>query len=366
MAGRLDQGSGDVAQAMGMLEYMKGYNEDSTGWSRQSQGNDPSGLKQNETATKANIVSNKADMRVDLIARNFAEGFVDLFKMMLKLTSQHQKKKVQIRLSGRWVDMDPREWRNQFDVSINVGLGVGSKDQQIAHLMNLQQAQANGLQIGITTPSNLYASCLELAKAMGFKSAEKFFSEPDPNKPLPDPAQGQMQIEQMKLQAKAQGDMQALQAKTQAEMQAKQADIQLERDRMQMQTEVDRNRQEVEAQQQQVKMRMEMELEQVKHQMQMEMEREKAQLMASVQIEIARINADAKLNEAQLTAQTQLSAQQEQASDAAVKDDKPVATQPDSGPLLAATLQAVNQTMQSMNRPRTIVRGPDGKATGIE
>jgi hypothetical protein len=320
MAGRLDQGAGDVGQAMGMLEYMKGYNEDSTGWSRQSQGNDPSGLKQNETATKANIVSNKADMRVDLIARNFAEGFVDLFKMMLKLTSQHQKKKVQIRLSGRWVDMDPREWRNQFDVSINVGLGVGNKDQQIAHLMNLQQAQANGLAIGISKPANLYASCLELAKAMGFKSAEKFFSEPDPNQPPPDPSQGAMQIEQMKLQAKAQSESQALQAKTQADMQSKQADMQLERERMQMQAEVDRNRQEVEAQQQQVKMQMEMELEQAKHALTMELEREKAQLQAQVQMEIARINAAAKIDAAQLQAQTTLSAQQESASDAATND----------------------------------------------
>jgi hypothetical protein len=366
MAGRLDQGKGNIGETMGMLEYMKGYNEDSTGWSRQSQGNDPSALNKPETATKANIVTNKADMRVDLIARNFAEGFVDLFKMMLKLVCQYQDKKASIRLSGNWVDMDPREWRNQFDVSINVGLGVGSKDQQIQHLMALQNAQAQGMQIGIAKPQNLYASSVELAKAMGFKSADKFFSEPDPNFKMPDPMEGQMKIEQMKVQVKAQSDMQAIQAKTQADMHAKQADNQLERERMQMQTEVDRNRQEVEAQQQQVKMQMEMELEQFKHQQSMEMEREKAQLQAQVQIEIARINADAKLNEAQLTAQTQLSAAQEQASDAAVKDDKPVASGPDSNTVLATTLQGFQQALQGMNRPRNIVRGPDGKATGIE
>jgi hypothetical protein len=98
--GRLDQGKGNLAESMSLMEYMKGYNEDSTGWSRQSQGNDPSSLNKPETATKANIVTNKADMRVDLIARNFAEGFVELFRMMLKLVCQYQNKGAQVRLSG--------------------------------------------------------------------------------------------------------------------------------------------------------------------------------------------------------------------------------------------------------------------------
>lgn len=307
--GRLDTGKGNVGETMSMLEYMKGYNEDSTGWSRMSQGNDPSALSKPETATKANIVTNKADMRVDLIARNFAEGFVDLFKMMLKLVCQYQQKAVQIKLSGAWVDMDPREWRNQFDVSINVGLGVGNKDQQIAHLMGLFQVQGQAGPLGIVRPENVYNLAKELARNMGFKSAEKFFSEPDPNAKPPDPMQGQMQIEQMKVQAK-----------TQADMQAKQSEIQLERERMQMQAQVDANRQQQEAAQQQAKMQLEMQLEQAKHQMQMELEREKAQLQAQVQMEIAKINAAAKLDAAQVQAQTTLTAQQEAASDAAAND----------------------------------------------
>jgi hypothetical protein len=309
MVGRLDQGKGAMGEAMSMLEYMKGYNEDSTGWSRLSQGNDPGSLNKAETATKTNIVTNKADMRVDLIARNFAEGFVDLFKMMLKLVCQHQSKKASIRLSGEWVDMDPREWRNQFDVGINVGLGVGNKDQQIQHLMALQNAQAQGLAIGIAKPENLYSSSLEMAKAMGFKSAEKFFSKPDPNATPPDPMAGQMQIEQMKVQAK-----------TQADMQAKQADIQLERERMQMQAQVDANRQQQEAAQQREKVQAEMQLEQFKFERSMELEQLKIQAQSQTQVEIARINAASKLDAAQITAQTTLSAEQESASDAATND----------------------------------------------
>lgn len=306
---RLDQGKGNLAESMGLLEYMKGFNEDSSGWSRLSQGNDPSSLSKPETATKANIVTNRADMRVDLIARNFAEGFVELFRMMLKLVTQYQNKKAQIRLSGKWVDMDPREWRNQFDVSINVGLGVGNKDQQIGHLMALFEVMGKAGPLGVAKPSNVYALASEMAKAMGFKTPDKFFTEPDPNQPPPDPMQGQMQIEQMKVQAK-----------TQADMHAKQAEMQLERERMQMQAQVDQHRQQVEAEQQAMKIQNEKELAILREQLADQRAQREAALEYEKAIAIAKINAQAKLDSAQVQAQATLSAQQEAASDAATDD----------------------------------------------
>ena len=49
MAGRLDQGAGNAELGMSMLEYMKGFNEDSTGWTRYNSGSDGDSL--NQTAT---------------------------------------------------------------------------------------------------------------------------------------------------------------------------------------------------------------------------------------------------------------------------------------------------------------------------
>jgi hypothetical protein len=327
----LDQGKGNIGESMQMLEFMKGFNEDSTGWSRQSQGNDPTALKGGETATKTNIVTNRADMRLDLIARNFAEGFVELFRKMLKLTTQHQDKALQVRLGGEWVDMDPREWRNQFDVSINVGLGVGSKDQQVQHLMALQQTQANGLQIGITTPENLYNSSIELAKNMGFKSGDKFFTKPDPNKPMPNPgaqeAQGKMQMKQMELQANQQMHQAELQHKAQISQLEMQQEAQLEQMRAQMQAQVDNNRQRSEAEQQQMRIRQEAQLNQMKEQLaqerharEMQFQQWKTQMEIASKERIAQINAESKIDAAQLAAQATLSAQQEEASDAAAED----------------------------------------------
>lgn len=240
--GRLDQGAPDLGNSMALMEYMQQDLENKTGWTRYSQGNDSTAL--NDTATGINVLTNKADMRLDLIARNFSEGYVDLFKLILKLVCQYQQKKQIVKLTGGWVDIDPREWSNQFDVCINVGIGMGNKDQKIQHLMMLGQVQAQGLEIGIANPDNIYHAATELSRQLGFKNADKFFTDPSKTPPQqkPDPeqtkAQAQMQIEQAKLQSS-----------TQLKQMELQHNAQLEQARMQMQAQVDANRQQVEADQ---------------------------------------------------------------------------------------------------------------------
>jgi hypothetical protein len=315
MAGRLDQGAGDSQLGMSMLEYMKGFTEDSTGWSRNSQGNDPDALKGDVTATQANIVTNKADMRLDLIARNFAEGWRDLFRLMLKLCAQYQQKEDVVKLRGQWVPISPREWRNGFDISINVGLGTGSKDQIVRHLTMLMQVQQQAIQIGVATPQTIFEAAKEMTKALGFKNSDKFFVDPaqHPQQPKPSPeqvkAQAQMQVEQMKAQMQAQAD----QAQREHE-------LALERERMQMQAQVDTHRQEVEAQQQALKLQDTRELEQFKAQLSMQLEQYKAEMQQQTALALARINAESKLLAAEVQANATVSAQQDQAADNALND----------------------------------------------
>jgi len=307
--GRLDQGKGNIAEAMQLLEFGKQKVEDSTGWSRQSQGNDPDQLFGSETATKTRIVANKADMRTELVAVQAAEGFEELFRMMLKLICQNQKKSERVKLDGEWIDIDPREWTNQFDFTINVGLGMGDKDQKIQRLMQLQNAQAQGMQIGIANPTNMYESSVELAKNMGFKSGSRFFTKPDPNAKMPNPgeaeAQGKMQMEQAKIQANGQIKQMELQHQGQMKQLELQQEAQLEALRARMQAEVDRNRQASEAEQQTLKIQQEAQLAQMeamfddqKHQREDMFNRWKAELEAATKIEVANISSKAKLNDA--------------------------------------------------------------------
>lgn len=251
--GRLDQGVGDIASAMGMMEAAERDAEEATGYTRQSQGG---GMQVAQTATQSNIVTNRADERLELVARTMAEtGFARLFKKMLRLVSQYQNKAEQVKLSGGWADVDPREWTNQFDMSPGVGLGTGNKDQLVQHLMALKQSQVTALQIGYATPANLFAADKKLTEALGFRDADRFFTDPAqmPQKePQQDPAvvkaqldaqarKEQLEFEREKAQMLAQVELQAAEMKAQAQM------------------EVDRNRQELEAQQQTVRIQLEAE-----------------------------------------------------------------------------------------------------------
>lgn len=312
-AGRLDQGMGDSNIGMSMMAYMQTFLEESAGWSRQSQGNDATPLTDPMTATQANLVANRADMRLDLIARNFAEGFRELYRMILKLVCQFQQREAVTKLRGQWVAINPREWRHGFECSINVGLGTGNKDQQVAHLMAMLQQQQLGLQDGTAMPANLYESRKELAQALGFKSGDKFFSDPRTAAPRGDPMQAQFQMtmamERMKAEIKAQ-----------VETQAKQAELALERERMQLQAQVDSHRQEVEAQQKTLEMQQQRELDAAKHQQLMQLEQFKAQLLRETELAVAKINAEAGLVKAQVAAGALVTPAQDAAADAVLND----------------------------------------------
>ncbi|MES2187963.1 MAG: hypothetical protein V4505_25655 [Pseudomonadota bacterium] len=323
MVGRLDQGKGNTSDTMGMLEYMHTFLEDSTGWSRASQGTDANGLHQ--TATQANIVTNKADMRLDLIARNFAEGFVDMFRLMLKLVCQYQDRKTEVRLHGEFVDIDPREWYNEFDVSINVGLGMGNKDQQVAHLGMLGAHQAQTLQIGVATPENVYKLSLKLAQALGFKHGDEFFTDPVknpmPKQPNPEMLKLQMQgqVEQAKLKQGAELERMKLDYQAKAGEMQRNQEAQLEALRQQMQQATDQNRQQLEAQQQALKAQgeaqmhaLEQQYKNEQHGQQMMFQRWKAELEAATKIEVANVMSKAKVADAATAAATNEIAQEVQ------------------------------------------------------
>lgn len=312
--GMLGQGQGDLGNAFQMLEYLETAKESRTGWSRNSQGLNPDALS--NTATGVNVVSNRADMRVELIARVFAEtGVTDLFRMVLKLVSQHQDRHAQIEVAGQWVDVDPREWRNGFDTRINVGLGTGNKDQVVQHIMSLLQVQMQGLPLGIAKPQNIYAAATKLAENLALPNPEAYFTDPG-QAPAPNPQSGdqaklqaQMQIEQMKAQLQAQTDQQG-----------KQAELALERERMQMQAQVDTHRQQVEAQQKALEAQSAERLEHIKVEAQMQLEQFKAQMQQQTALAVARINAEATVARAELQASqtpATLTPQQERAADVA-------------------------------------------------
>lgn len=198
------------APAYQFNEWLEGWKENRTGFTRYSQGTDANSL--NKTATGVNIITQKADMRMELMARFFAVGMRQLFAKMLKLAVRHQQAEEMVQLNGQWVAINPSEWRDQLNVNIKVGLGTGSKEQQAARIMGLVQILQLGAQAGVVQPKHMAEAIRLYVEANEFKQPERFV-DPEPSGMPPNPqafqqmqqqAQEQLQQLQQQLQQMAQ------------------------------------------------------------------------------------------------------------------------------------------------------------------
>ena len=212
------------SQAMPMLEYLDQVQAKRTGVSDAQAGLDPDVLN-NVTATAVAAMMKSNSGKLELIARIFAEtGVKSLFKGILHLMGKYQDKPRIVRMRGKYVTFDPRTWANEYDISVNVGLGSGDRDQKLAMLQMVLAKQEQIIQqygpsnplVSIGQYRNTLAKFIESA---GFKDANEFMNEitpeqnaalSQPQPPTPDAqahvAQMLAQVEREKTQAKAQID----------------------------------------------------------------------------------------------------------------------------------------------------------------
>lgn len=226
----------NVAQAsFPMLQYLDTVQSKRTGVSDASQGLDPS-ILQNVTAAAVASMQQAGAGKIELMARIFAEtGVKSLFKGILHLLCKYQDKPRLVRMRGEFVEFDPRTWANQYDVAINVGLGAGNRQEQMAMLsMVLAKQEQLIAQYG---PANPYVSPAQyrgtlgrMVEIAGFKDSAEFYKpitpEQDQMLSNPPPQQQQMPPEVQALMAKTQAEIQASQAKAQADLQMQQAQMQ--------------------------------------------------------------------------------------------------------------------------------------------
>ncbi|PVY56744.1 MULTISPECIES: hypothetical protein [unclassified Simplicispira] len=309
----------NAANTLPVLGYVDSMLEKRIGYSSNQAGMDGDSLKPGRTATEVSIQSNASQQRVKLIARIFAEVLVTpIFRGILKLLTSGEMEPLAFRLRGKFVQYDPNEWRDGYDMTINVGLGTGDKAQQISFFngllerqMGLAQSPFGSLMI---TPDNIYNTLAKLVELGGQKNVGDFIGDPQ-GKSLPPPGPNpQLQIEQMKLQASQAGEQAKMQVQAQTkqmemqyQMQAdemqRQLQAQLEMIRQQAQQQTDANRQGMEAQMHSMKLEQEAQLAALKEQYaerererQMGFQRWKAELDASVRIETANISSKNKLS----------------------------------------------------------------------
>ncbi len=227
-----------AAQTFPMFEYLDSVQAKRTGVSDMQQGLDPS-ILQNTTATAVAAMTQQSTGKLELIARIFAEtGVKSLFKGILHLLCKYQDREQTVRLRGEWVNFDPREWSDQYNVTINVGLGNGNRQEQIATLQMILAKQEQIIsQYGVNNPlvslSQYQKTLSRMVEMAGFKDTTSFLNTITPEL--------EMQVMQQASQPQQDPSAQAAQmladierAKAELKAQTDNAKNELEREKMQL------------------------------------------------------------------------------------------------------------------------------------
>jgi hypothetical protein len=182
-------------QAFPLLSYLDTVREARTGITKSAQGLDADTLN-SKTATGVNTLMTQTQMRSELIARIFAEtGVKDLFRKIFELMVKYQDRERVVMLNNQYIPVKPTEWKDKFNISIVVGLGTGSKEQQTVMLNSIleRQIQAFQLQGGkempMVTLKNIYNTLSKVIENAGLKNVESYFVDPDIGKQMMPPPQ---------------------------------------------------------------------------------------------------------------------------------------------------------------------------------
>jgi len=237
-----------AGQTLGALTYMDQLVENKTGVSRASMGLDPDAMQSTTKAAVQATIQAQAG-QVEVMVRNLADGMKRLFGIMLRAAIKHTDEEQAMQMNGQFIQIDPRVWRADMDIGINVGLGTGREEEK---MMALQQAFQIQQQIytqygpfnGMVSLTNIRNTLSDMLAAAGVRNSDRYFAPitPEVEQQLlqmqqqaqaqqaqgSDPNQAFLQAEQMKAQAKMQSDM----AKLQLEQQKAAMDDDRKRDQM--------------------------------------------------------------------------------------------------------------------------------------
>lgn len=230
--------------SFGMLEYLDAEATDRTGVSDASAGLAPDAL-QNMTAKASAMIEQAGIGQTEFMVKTVADGLRRFFRGLLRLAVRHQDVPRTVRLRDEWVTFDPRHWNADMDVTVNTGLGAGTRERDMMVMQIVMGAQEKllagfGPDNPFVKPENVYAALAKFVESAGLKTPDFYFTEPDPQeveaklkamREQPNPEQmkiqAQMQLEQAKMQMAMEMEKAKMQAARDKEMAQMQADLQV-------------------------------------------------------------------------------------------------------------------------------------------
>jgi hypothetical protein len=281
-------------QVLTMLDHFGQVRDKRTGVTEFNQGLGADSLSKTSVGSEgAQSMMDAAMQRVELIARVIAEtALARVWLLILKESVQYADREEEVKVNGRWLRVNPREWKTKYGVIVNIGTGTTNQRQKVMNVGQILAMQEKAGPFGLATPQNAYAALTEMTQAMGYRDADRFFTNPEtapqPQDPGPPP---EVMLEQMKqqgaqqlAQVKAEADIEV--SRMEQEYQAQESDRQ-----KQLEAERDRQKSEQTIQIEQIKADNQAAIEQMKIEASLEM----ARMQQETAVAVARINAEAKL-----------------------------------------------------------------------
>ncbi|BAQ89552.1 portal protein [uncultured Mediterranean phage uvMED] len=201
-------------EGLAMMQKIDQLKEKRSGVPNQLMGLNPDTInKSHTTAQSVNQMMNSSTQRIELIARSFADGVKDIFKNILAVICEYQDQERIVKLRGQFVPMNPREWTDHYDCTVQVGLGTGNQDQRLQVLqqvLNVQEKMIGMGGMGMVTPQTIYNTIEAYLQNSGYKDATQFFNNPSqqpppqPQEQKPDPA---LQVAQQDIELRRQKAM---------------------------------------------------------------------------------------------------------------------------------------------------------------
>jgi hypothetical protein len=191
-----------VFQTIQMLDEDK---EDTTGVSRMSQGINKDALSHQNSAAMVEQLATMSQQRQKIIARNFASQFVKpLFQEVYLLCVENETQEKIVELSGKYVEVNPRAWKEKRDVTIEMHLGYGEQQKEAEKYLQLHGMLSTDPNLAVMYQQpNQYELAKKIMVMSGIKDVDSYLTNPaDLPEPQPDPAeemQKQMLQQQMEL-----------------------------------------------------------------------------------------------------------------------------------------------------------------------
>lgn len=334
--------------AFPVLDYMRQVKEMRTGISGASMGMSPE-LLNNATKELAAATVQSGQGQIELICRHYANGLKRLYKLLLQMFVAHQDKPRMIRLRNEFVEIDPRPWNANMDVTINVALSAGTVQERMAMLQYQWEKQSEaysalGPNNGVVSLGQIRNTASKIVELSGFKDASQFWSpvpldyDVPPQDPQADPnaqaTQALAQAEQMKAQLqfqsqqmKAELELMSKREKLQADQQAALAKLAVEEQKLALQ----------------------------RQQLVVDLELQRAKLMQ----QMAKDERDAAMALIQETEKGQHETQEQQKGDAMAQAIASL------GQLIAQVQEGQHEVAEAVTAPKEVIRDETGRISGV-